>query len=246
MEQFIGVIDSGVGGLTILNRLRRQYPYNFRYLADHAFCPYGIKSNREVFSRVDTLTSNLVSMGAQAVVIACNTASVHAANLAAKYPVPVCEVVTPTCNLIAESRSINRVALLATNSTIRNGMYSAILAKRGIEVCNFPCSSFVPFIERGETETPACRKAVETALHELTYANVDAVILGCTHFPLLKRQIVPYCGGAQIIECVCSLPTHVMSPQINPKAEYFTTGDVNLANAAAASFNNICFRHISL
>lgn len=246
MKQFVGVIDSGVGGLTILNQLQKRYRCNFRYIADHAFCPYGTKTNKEIFLRADKLVFNLVSHGAKAVVVACNTASVFAKKLSAKYSVPVCEVVTPTCERIANYGFVKRVALLATNSTIRNGMYVNTLSNIGIEVFNFPCSSFVPFIEQGATETPACYQALSTALHKLPSLNVQAVILGCTHFPLIKKKISAYCGDAKIIECACDLPKDIALPNNSPQTEYFTTGKVCFADIAAKPFANVCFQYIKL
>ncbi len=241
---FIGVIDSGVGGLTILKSLRRRYKYNFCYIADHAFCPYGIKSNQEVFARVDKLTTFLKAEGAQAVVIACNTASVYAKQLSKLHNVPVFDVIVPTCQQIIGN--CKKVALLATDATIRNGMYKTVLSEYGIEVVNFPCSSFVPYVEQCKTDSSKCLQTIKETLSTLPEENADAVILGCTHFPLLKRQIAPYCGTAQIVECVCNLPSDILQQEQLPNIIYLTTGNVKFANKAAKPFDNVCFNKLSI
>ena len=139
---FIGVIDSGVGGLTVLQRLRQNYAYDFVYVADHAYCPYGAKSNDVVFSRASALVQYLKNNGAPGVVLACNTMSVYAKQLQQLYEVPVYDVITPTCKRIVES-GVKSVALLATRSTIANGMYQENLSRHGIDVVPFDCSGFV-------------------------------------------------------------------------------------------------------
>ena len=94
---FIGVIDSGVGGLTILQQLQQSHPYNYCYIADHAFCPYGNKSNDVIYSRASKLVRHLQGQGAQAVVLACNTMSCFADKLQQEHNLPIYDVITPTC-----------------------------------------------------------------------------------------------------------------------------------------------------
>lgn len=222
---YVGVIDSGVGGLTVLKKLQELYPTcNFVYLADSAYCPYGTKSFDEIYNRVSNLVEFLQSRGASAVVLACNTASIFVDGLRAKFSIPIYDVIAPTCKLVANSTRTKRVALLATNATVKSGAYSKYLSEYGITVVSFPCSSFVPFVEQNTVDTPECDEAIQVALRDLPHSNVDTVILGCTHFPVLKNKIAPYANGAKIIECCTDFsPTNCIH-QHPQKTQFFTTG----------------------
>lgn len=244
--EFIGVIDSGVGGLTVLQKLKLTRPYNYRYVADHAFCPYGSKTNHVLFHRASKLVQYLKDNGAQAVVLACNTISVYAAELSSLYNLPVYDVITPTCKAVASNPNVKRVALLATRSTINNRAYHDILSQQGVEVADFDCSAFVPFVEQCATTSLACLSAVDKALRNLPKAQADAVILGCTHFPLLRRQISYYCNNSKIVECCCDLPSVPFSFAAQPSVKYFTTGDVDFANSAARWCGDVSFAHVDL
>lgn len=244
---FVGVIDSGVGGLTVLNKLRQRYNVSFTYVADHAFCPYGTKSNEIVYSRADKLVSQLKGMGADAVVLACNTMSVYAECLSKSHGLPVYDVITPTCGRITANTAVRRVALLATRSTIANGLYQSILAKHGIETMTFDCSEFVPFVEQRTINTIACQQTVNKALRGLATVDVDAVILGCTHFPLVRRQIAYYCDDGKIAECDCDLPESLITNVgLRLTTAYFTTGNVDFANNASGYFENVKFKRLIL
>ncbi len=245
MKDFVGVIDSGVGGLTILRQLTENASRNFLYIADLAFCPYGTKNEQTVFRRADTLTGFCKDTGASEVVIACNTASRFAAELSEKYDLPIYDVVAPTCRQVMETTVNKRVALLATNGTIKGRAYRNILEPLGITVYDFPCSSFVPFVEQNATSTVSCYQAVDQALSNLPKCGADTVILGCTHFPLMLLQISHYCPSAKIVQCCCNLPNSDIL-QASPTVEYLTTGDVDFAANAAKWYGNISFKHISL
>ena len=244
---FIGVIDSGVGGLTVLQRLRQNYPYDFTYVADHAYCPYGTKPNEVVLSRASKLVEYLKKQGAQGVVLACNTMSVYADKLRQLYGIPIYEVITPTCKNVIESKA-KTVVLLATKSTIANGTYQAILSQYGIQVHTFDCSDFVPYVEQCSATSIACQRVVYDALHELPKMKVDAVVLGCTHFPLLRRQISYYCADTRIVECCCYLPSDITDVSTRGKTAYYTTGNVDFANDASSWYkvDSIAFKHLLL
>lgn len=246
---FIGVIDSGVGGLTILKQLRQAHPYNYCYIADHAFCPYGAKPNGVLLDRANKLVGYLSSLGAKAVVIACNTLSAYTGQLKSVYKnMPIYDVITPTCQkVLTLNPQVKRVALLATKSTIYNGVYHTVLKEHGVQVVGFDCSNFVPYVEQGTTTTLSCLNTVDIVLHTLPRSHVDAVILGCTHFPLLRRQIAYYCNDSKIVECCCPLPDELFaSPSNNQCTTYLTTGDVAFAKSAAKWYCDIDFTHISL
>ena len=246
-SNFVGVIDSGVGGLTVLKNLQGQYPLcNFVYLADSAYCPYGTKTFDEIFARVSVLVEFLVSQGAEAVVLACNTASIFADQLRAKFHVPIYDVIAPTCQKVVENTVSKRVALLATNATVRSGAYTKRLNEYGVAVRAFPCSEFVPFVEQNAVNTPECEAAVRKALDALPCCDVDTVILGCTHFPVLKNKIAPFANGAKIIECCVDFVPPFSTAEKSAKTLFFTTGVGKNANFAAQWYGKSDFIHIDL
>lgn len=245
---FVGVIDSGVGGLTVLQQLQRDFPCcNYVYIADSAYCPYGTKQPQQIQRRVETLVKYLQDNGAQAVVIACNTASVFARTLRSKFRVPIYDVIAPTCDAVTNVTKTKRVALLATDATVNSNAYQDELQKRGITVTAFPCSSFVPFVEANATDTVECADTVSCALEGLPKCNADTVILGCTHFPLLRKQIAPHVSGATVVECCTNFqPTVLPSCKSAGKNHFFTTGVEKQANFASQWFGKINFSHLDL
>ena len=246
-NNFVGVIDSGVGGLTILQQLQRDFPRcNFVYLADSAYCPYGTKQPQDIFIRVQALIQFLQDVGAQAVVIACNTASVYADTLKSQFDLPIYDVITATCKRVVDVTVSKRVALLATVATVNSQAYQRQLNTCGISVAPFACSDFVPFVEANKVETPECSAAVDRALSNLSQHNVDAVILGCTHFPILRAQIAPHTRGTTIVECCTNFqPANGNSLEAG-KTVFLTTGYVYQANNAAKWFGDVDFKHIQI
>ena len=229
-----------------MKRLQAQFPYcNFVYIADSAYCPYGTKTFEQIFSRVCALVEFLQSCGAAAVVLACNTASIFADQMRGKFALPIYDVIVPTCKAVVKSGS-TRVALLATNATVSSGAYSSYLNDCGIAVVSFPCSSFVPFVEQNAVDSPSCAQAVRRALHELPRCNVDAVILGCTHFPVLKNKIAPFANGAKIIECCTDFQPAFTLSKTPSQTLFFTTGVEKSANFAAKWYGDISFTHLEL
>lgn len=244
---FVGVIDSGVGGLTILKQLQRDFPIcNFVYIADSLYCPYGTKQPNEILFRAGKLIGFLQRCGVQSIVIACNTASVHADTLRQQFNLPIYDVITPTCMRVVNTTKNKRVALLGTNATVNSGAYQHILNASGIEVVPFHCSQFVPFVENNKVDTAKCDIAVHNALCVLPKCNVDTVILGCTHFPLLRTKIAPYICGATIVECCTDFQPLSSCDNKPQKTVFLTTGVEKHVNNAVKWFGKALFSHIEL
>lgn len=243
----MAVVDSGVGGLTVLKQLQSKFPKcNYVYVADSAYCPYGTKQPSEILRRVETIVDFVEQSGVQAVVLACNTASVFADTLRGKFQLPIFDVITPTCKFVSNVTRTKRVALLATNATVKSGVYQGKLNSCGIEVISFPCSSFVPFVEANAVDSSDCDVAVHQALRDLSRCNVDTVVLGCTHFPLLYKKIAPYCNGAKIVECVTDFQPRKTNTQQAKNTIFLTTYCENASNRASQWFGNVKFKHIDL
>ena len=189
----IGVFDSGLGGLTVLRALHERLPCeDLVYFGDTARVPYGTKGERTVraFARQDA--GVLVETGVKLVVVACNTASAFALDhLAAVLPVPVLGVIEPG---VAAALRVTRggpVGVIGTSGTIRSGRYQEGL-RRGlgtVEVVARECPLFVPLVEEGLMGHAMTAMAADEYLAPLKAAGVDTLILGCTHYPLLKADI---------------------------------------------------------
>jgi glutamate racemase len=192
----IGVFDSGVGGLTVLRALAEQLPAErFLYLGDTARLPYGTKTADTVIRYSVQCAGRLVERGVKALVVACNTASsVALPALAAAYPgIPVLGVVEPGAEAAVAATRSGHVAVIATEGTVRGGAYLRALQTRrpGLRVTQVPCALFVSLAEEGWTDG-AVAEAVAHRYLDSVFTGPDApdtLLLGCTHFPVLKAML---------------------------------------------------------
>ncbi len=189
----LGIFDSGMGGLTVLRELHRRLPAeDLLYFGDTARVPYGTKGSRTVkeFARQDA--QFLMSHGVKMIVVACNTASAFAIDyLRETMPVPVLDVIAPGVATALSRTRGGRVGIIATRGTIESGRYQQQLAEHIDEarVTARPCPLFVPLAEEGMLDHDVTRRIAEEYLAPLRDAEVDTLILGCTHYPLLKGVI---------------------------------------------------------
>jgi glutamate racemase len=198
-DDAIGVFDSGVGGLTVLRALADALPHEeFIYLADTGRYPYGTKSAETVTRYSLDNADFLMGRGVKMLVVACNTASAVSLDaIAARHPVPVVGVIQPGARAaVARTRS-RQVGVIATEGTIGSGAYTRALRALapGLEVFTRACPLLVPLAEEGWTEGPIARGVVETYLASLARSGIDTLILGCTHYPLLKPVIGEVMGS---------------------------------------------------
>ncbi len=190
MSRSIGVFDSGVGGLTVVEALRRRLPDEpILYLGDTARLPYGTKSADTVVRYTRRNLSFLAERGVKAIVVACNTASALAlAHIDS--PVPVWGVVEAGAAEAAKV-SAGSVGVLATETTVRSGAYPRAIQRRRpeLEVHSQSCALFVPLVEEGWQDDPVAVEIARRYLEPLLAAGVDTLVLGCTHYPLLEKTI---------------------------------------------------------
>lgn len=198
----IGLFDSGLGGLSVLRAVRERMPeHNLLYLADSAYCPYGPRPLAEVRDRALACGRWLVGQGAAVVVIACNTATSAAAELLrATLPVPVVGMEPGLKPAISATRS-GRIAVLATSGTLRGERFSGLIERFAgdTQVITVACPDLVRHIEAGDTSSPAVRAALADRLEPLQAQGVDALVLGCTHFPFLRPLIAELAGPRMTI-----------------------------------------------
>lgn len=203
----IGVFDSGVGGLTVLRALRAALPHeSFVYLGDTARLPYGTKSPRTVALYAQQAAARLVERGVKMVVIACNTASAVALDELSQRlaPLPVIGVVEPGAAAACAATRSGKIAVIGTESTIRGGAYERAITRRRPDatVVGRPCPLFVALAEEGWCDGPIATAVAERYLADLVPGStaaadadgVDCLVLGCTHFPVLRSAVAAVMG----------------------------------------------------
>lgn len=186
----IGVFDSGVGGLTVLRALHERIPSESTiYVGDLARCPYGLRRSEEVRFFAEQIGDYLASQGIKLLVIACNTATAAAYDhLSARYPFPVIGVIEPGARAAAHASESGRIGVVATHGTVASGAYSSAILRHvpAATVVERPASWLVPLIERGPLAWQRVARELAPTLLELRLLEIDTLILGCTHFPLVR------------------------------------------------------------
>lgn len=189
----IGMFDSGLGGLTVMQQLVRVLPHeNIVYLGDTARLPYGAKSPETVVRYSIENTIFLIQKNVKMLVVACNTASAHALeNLQRIFNIPVIGVIDPGAESAVKATKQGRIAVLGTKGTILSQSYQKAILQRAPKALVFPiaCPLFVPLVEEDCLDHPATRLIVQEYLKPLKDHRIDTLLLGCTHYPLLKKMI---------------------------------------------------------
>ncbi len=217
----IGVFDSGLGGLTVLKALRERFTHeHFIYLGDTARIPYGSKSPRTIQRYLEQNIKFLESCGVKAVVIACNSASTQAAqvlaaaNAAGTKIVPLYNVISPSARRASEITKNGLVGVIATRATVQSRAYVSEVEKLNpkLKVYQQACPLLVPLVEEGWDEDPITNLIVYRYLTPLVAANVDTLILGCTHFPILRNAIARVTGPhVELVESSISIADQIQS-----------------------------------
>ena len=200
----IGIFDSGYGGLTILHAIRQLLPqYDYLYLGDNARTPYGPRSFDVVYEFTRQSVVKLFDMGCHLVILGCNTASAKALRSIQQNDVPridpkrrVLGVIRPTAEIIGSLTKTRHVGILATEGTIKSMSYNLEIKKLfpDITVNGVACPFWVPLVEYNEADSPGADYFVKKRIDQLMRLDpeIDAVILGCTHYPLLMPKILKY------------------------------------------------------
>ncbi len=189
----IGIFDSGIGGLTVVQSIMEQLPsYDIIYFGDTARTPYGTKSSETVIKYALEAVEFLIENGAQIIIIACNTASSTAFKSITKvYDIPVFEVISPAVELSVEKTEKNYIGIIGTRATVNSNIYEKKIKeiKPEANVYSYACPLLVPLVEEGWFNRPETRMIVKKYLHPLKTRQIDTLILGCTHYPLLQKII---------------------------------------------------------
>ncbi len=194
----IGIFDSGVGGLTVVDEVFKKIPkYQIIYFGDTARLPYGTKGEKFVKEYSEKIANWLEKKGVKLIIIACHTSSVWAfENLKKKIKIPVFEMVTPVLDEILKDKKNKRIGIIGTPGTIKSNLYQRKLLSinPSLKVYSQACPLFVPLAEESWINKKETESLTQYYLKELKKKNIDTLVLACTHYPLLKKTIKKIIG----------------------------------------------------
>ncbi len=240
MNKAIGVIDSGIGGITVVKELLRQLPKEeILYIGDTARCPYGPRPEEEVRKFTWEMINYLLDKEIKMLVIACNTATAVVLEEARdQLKIPVVGVIHPGAISALKATKNDSVAVIGTVGTIKSDAYKKTLTSinSNIKVESLACPPFVPLVEKGVFDGPEAYKVVQNCLQPLKRSTVDTIILGCTHYPLLMNVIQEVMGetievissGDETAREVSALLYHnelLYTGNRQPNHTFYTTGE---------------------
>lgn len=226
-RQPIGVFDSGVGGLTVLRHLIHRMPNEeFVYLGDTARVPYGNKSQETIRHYTRQCVNFLLGFDVKAIVIACNTASALALDLAREIsPVPIIGMIHPAAATAVNQTKNGKIGIIGTRATIGSHAYEHAIAgyakslDKHIEVFAKACPLFVPLAEEDFGEHPSAQLIAQEYLSDFLEKGIDTLVMGCTHYPLLKNLIGITLPGISLIDCGESATTELAEILHTPRQE---------------------------
>jgi len=247
----IGIFDSGVGGLTVARAVLDQLPNESTlYIGDTARGPYGPRPLSEVREFALETMDYLINQGVKAIVIACNTASAAMLRDAReRYSIPVIEVIQPAVRRAVAATRSGRIGVIGTQATIDSKAYlDAFAAAPQIQITSAACPLFVEFVERGETSGGVITKIAQRYLEPIMKSEVDTLVLGCTHYPLLTG-VISYVMGENVTLVSSAEETakdlyrtlvenNALRPQSNsaPTHRFLATGDAKAFETLARRF----------
>ena len=235
----IGIIDSGIGGLTVVKEVMRQLPNeSIVYIGDTARCPYGPRPKEEIRTFTWELTHYLEKFDIKMLIIACNTATAVALDeIRAHLSIPVLGVIHPGARAAIKVSKKNQIGVIGTDMTIKSKAYENALkrVRKHLSVHSLACPKFVSLVESGIWDGPIAKQVVSESLAPLRETNIDTLILGCTHYPLLEPTIRSFFANrVKIISSgeetareasVILEHTHSLNEGLEPPMyRFFTTG----------------------
>jgi glutamate racemase len=250
----IGIFDSGVGGLSVLREVQRQFPCeDLIYLADQAHVPYGERSREEVLGFAEGIVRYLLELESKLIILACNTASAVALkHLRASYPDLPFVGMEPAVKPAAAETKSGVVGVLATPATFQGDLYASTVERfaRGVKILQDTCPGLVKQIEEGNIDHPQTREILENALKPMLREGVDEVVMGCTHYPFVIPLIEDILGDqAKVIDPAPAVARQagrileeydLLTPEGEPgQLVFLTTGDPGKMEALLKSLLNL-------
>ncbi|GBG97191.1 glutamate racemase [Lactococcus termiticola] len=249
----IGFLDSGVGGLTVVKELLRQLPNEeVIYIGDSKRAPYGSRNKDEILAFTWEMVNFLLSKNVKMIVMACNTATAVALeDVKEKLDIPVLGVIQAGASAVVQKTRSKQVAVIATEATVKSSAYKDIIHRKSpsVELTSLACPKFVPLVEANMMAMPEAKAVVKESLAPLK-GKVDSLILGCTHYPLLKPLIQEEMGpevqlidsGAETVRDISVLSNYFLISGSEREAiqhRFYTTGDPATFKAIAGQWLNI-------
>lgn len=242
----IGVMDSGLGGLSVIRVLREQLPHeSIIFVGDQGHFPYGTKTREQIQQLALRIGEFLLRQDVKMMIIACNTATAAAFQLLQdKLPIPVIGVIEPGAKA-ATRHQYKKIGVIGTESTIKNGAYEKTLAELApnLNVISHPAQPLVSIVEHGQTGTNKAQEAVNNELKVFEGQSIEALILGCTHFPFLRQEISNKLGpDVQLIDPAFETIRQAkelltskdqLNTNLTPSINLYSTGDVDELIAGA-------------
>jgi len=257
----IGIFDSGFGGLSVMRAIRALLPReNLIYFGDTARLPYGSKSAATIMRYSIENASFLFSQGIKVLVIPCNTAcSVAFEELQNLFTIPILSIISPAVEEVIEVTKNGQIAILGTRMTISKGVYQQKITSHlpHAEITAISCPLFVPLVEEGYCEHPLAERVVQEYLRPLKNKTIDTLLLGCTHYPLLKTFIQKELGAKVSLvdpatRCAQKLKELLLSSQLDnlqkelPHYQFFVSDDPEKFRLLGKTFLNYPIEHVSL
>ncbi|XKF68989.1 glutamate racemase [Cytobacillus firmus] len=251
LKQPIGIIDSGVGGLTVAKEIMRQLPNeDIVYLGDTARCPYGPRPGKEVKSFTWQMTEYLLKKNIKMLVIACNTATAVALEeIRRELPIPVIGVIFPGARTAIKVTKNHIIGVIGTEGTVKSKAYENALIQINSRsaVHSLACPKFVPLVESGEYEGSVAKKIVAETLQPLKGKGMDTLILGCTHYPLLEpiiknvmgKDVMVISSGEETAREASTILHHhglLKAVDENPEYKFCTTGSTAIFSKIASKW----------
>lgn len=259
-REAIGVIDSGVGGLTVVKEALRQLPNEtIIYVGDTARCPYGPRPVEQVVQYTWEMTTFLLKKKIKMLVIACNTATAVALQeIKNKLEIPVVGVILPGSRAALKATSNQHIGVIGTKGTIKSEAYRKSLENKtsSVTITSLACPKFAPIVESNEFSSPIAKMLVAETLLPMRRSGVDTLILGCTHYPLLRpiiqnvmgKKVILIDSGAETVSEVSALLDYfeianLPSDKVEPH-QFYTTGSPKMFEKIASDWLGLNQLHV--
>ncbi|MBL4901696.1 MAG: glutamate racemase [Desulfocapsa sp.] len=244
----IGIFDSGIGGMTVAHAVEQLLPdYSLAYYGDIARTPYGPKSPKTIINYSIRNTEFLLDKGAELIIIACNSASsVATETLRKRFDVPIIEVITPAAKCAIAKSKNGRIGVIGTRATVKSGIYHKTITREqpDFEVYQEACPLLVPLVEEGWLNKRETKMILRRYLHPLKNKQIDTLVLGCTHYPLLQGLIQARIGKkvrlidsstetAQYVKDFLSKNPNIVSKQKRVTHRYYASDKTETAMKVA-------------
>lgn len=236
----IGVLDSGLGGLTVVKEVIRQLPNeDVVFIGDEARMPYGVKTHEQIISYTREMVQYLISKNVKLIIYGCNTATANAlAEMRTEFTIPMIGVIQPGSEEAVKTTKTGNIGIIGTESTVNSKSYNQTIAEINpkVNVLGVAAQKFVAFVEGDKTDTQATKDSIAETLLPFKDSNYDTLVLGCTHFPMLKKQINDYLPTTTLVDPAVSTvdvtkkylaENNLLTDKVDHSLKLYATGSID-------------------